>query len=157
MSDPCPCPMPGCAGEMATSEWGDLACPTCGCAGPEGVIDAIAFNHRKLDAALLTLGCVEETMGALARHLGYTGKAGDIEALAAHIEAMRSPAGVLAEAERLLREAGAVGAAICDAAAGKPASVCLSHGLDEGGRAMHGTWAPSLAEAYAKLTGGRDD
>lgn len=48
MAEQFTCPMIGCEGQLETSDWSDLACPVCGVAGSEGVLDVIRGNHQQL-------------------------------------------------------------------------------------------------------------
>jgi hypothetical protein len=124
-------------------------CANCDLSAPLFVLD-------KMEGALLTLGCVEETFGALVATLGYKGEAGDIDALIRHIEEMRSPTGVLAEAEKLLRPRGRKGRRVTTLRWEKhgPVLELADVHVDEDDEVRGDTLAEAFA--HAKLTGGCD-
>lgn len=115
-----------------------ITCPLCGSATRQEELDRPDCAYQLLD----NFECTK-------RECRLRGPAATLE----RVRNARSPSVVLAEAERLLRAAGAMGVSFCGATAARPESVCLSHRPDESGVAIYGAWAPTIAEAYAKLAG----
>jgi hypothetical protein len=102
------------------TDYGDMACAACGLAGPHDVLDVLAFNLEQL------------------------------KQLRAEVERLKSPAVVLAEAERLLREA-----SVCDVWLDNDGTN-VSHWVvsDDGGEEYDSATHPTLAEAFAELKEG---
>lgn len=122
------------------TEYGDHACAACGLAGPRDVLEALG---RKL--AFTAHTWLEDRIVSLEQQLEAE-RDRRIEA-ERELERLRSPAAVLAEAERLLREACVVDVFLRDDMVAVNALNDESDGMPEGA---------TLAEAYEQLEGGRD-